>query len=144
MPGRGGAPKFFLDWLTFALQLQVADHIRGFPTPWEPLPGGAVAVHSPSPTFLSRQHRFIEEICFKIRNEINRSQAKKEYKRDKKNKIRYENFLKESGLISKPILTTRKKFCAGSFVQLYIYIHPEFFCSVSFFFAKQATSINLN
>lgn len=34
----------------------------------------------------------------------------------KKNKIRYENFLKESGLISKPILTTRKKFCAGSFV----------------------------
>lgn len=35
----------------------------------------------------------------------------------KKNKIRYEKFLKESGLISKPILTTRKtKFCAGSFV----------------------------
>lgn len=34
----------------------------------------------------------------------------------KKNKIRYESFLKESGMISKPILTTRKKFCAGSFV----------------------------
>ncbi|KAG5682822.1 hypothetical protein PVAND_012146 [Polypedilum vanderplanki] len=34
----------------------------------------------------------------------------------KTNKIRYEKFLKESGLISKPILSSKKKFYAGSFV----------------------------
>ena len=31
MPGRGGAPKFFLDWLTFAFSPYDPDHIPAPP-----------------------------------------------------------------------------------------------------------------